>query len=181
MEYGNDRRFGWAQRTAAWDQHQACVFAAEHEQRQRESRRGAKAHLRQFPRDANSRLDTCAVSSVHGRVPTKFESAAASLVRVPVRTIRRHDQRSSNHIVFSARWLGSCLHAPHHHHEHAQSGRFERPEGTTRFKSRRPFRNIFIAAAFSLQFRYIFTTPQFTLGKPLFTHSTYPQVLNRKA
>ena len=29
-------RFRWAQRTAAWDQQQARVFAAEHEQRQRE-------------------------------------------------------------------------------------------------------------------------------------------------
>src|SRR5437879_9124468 len=34
--FRSSSRFRWAQRAAAWDQQQARIFAAEHEQRQRE-------------------------------------------------------------------------------------------------------------------------------------------------
>src|SRR5947207_15403546 len=57
----------------------------------------------------------------------KFESAAASLVRLPVRTIRRHDQRSSNRFRFgSPPHVGSavvCMDPTHN--EKVQSGRVE--------------------------------------------------------
>src|SRR5438552_10071540 len=48
-------RFGWAQRAAAWDQQQARVFTAEHEQRQRE-RAVVEARKRDHVNDRSYRL-----------------------------------------------------------------------------------------------------------------------------
>ena len=56
-------RFGWAQRAAAWDQQQARVFTAEHEQRQRE-RAVVEARKRDHVNDRSYRLSMQAFDKV---------------------------------------------------------------------------------------------------------------------